>query len=303
MCRGAPTCVGTVQNPCCLAFFNLQVNIQHQRKKNYSYCSNSSSGFSSESDSDEDGMGNTQSSDIPANPYTLDSGVEEPVIIREVKPANVNEKRSVPKIPVLFKWQETVLDKAKGVFLSGSFNNWDKIPMKLSDNEYLESIELPPGKYEYKFFVDGEWKHDEKLSHTANQFGSYNNIIVVSVSDTSLCISCKDGRATNLNIEELGGEQDKYSDDGFSSTVPDIEMYHNAGPPPQLPVQLSRGILNSETDQSTDPTLLPEPQHVLLNHLYALTVKDGVMVLGATHRYKRKYVTTMLYKPITKTHY
>ena len=35
--------------------------------------------------------------------------------------------------------------------------------------------------------------------------GSYNNIIVVSVSDTSLCISCKDGRATNLNIEELGG--------------------------------------------------------------------------------------------------
>ena len=42
-------------------------------------------------------------------------------------------------------------------------------------------------------------------------------------------------------------------------------------------------------------------QHVLLNHLYALTVRDGVMVLGATHRYKRKYVTTMLYKPILKS--
>lgn len=26
--------------------------------------------------------------------------------------------------------------------------------------------------------------------------------------------------------------------------------------------------------------------------------KDGVMVLSATHRYKKKYVTTLLYKPI-----
>ncbi|KAL7986743.1 hypothetical protein Chor_013026 [Crotalus horridus] len=44
--------------------------------------------------------------------------------------------------------------------------------------------------------------------------------------------------------------------------------------------------------------LLPEPNHVMLNHLYALSIKDGVMVLSATHRYKKKYVTTLLYKPI-----
>ncbi|EEC15614.1 5-AMP-activated protein kinase, beta subunit, putative [Ixodes scapularis] len=46
------------------------------------------------------------------------------------------------------------------------------------------------------------------------------------------------------------------------------------------------------------PTLLPEPNHVMLNHLYALSIKDGVMVLSATHRYRKKYVTTLLYKPI-----
>nr|XP_015221331.1 PREDICTED: 5'-AMP-activated protein kinase subunit beta-1 [Lepisosteus oculatus] len=33
-------------------------------------------------------------------------------------------------------------------------------------------------------------------------------------------------------------------------------------------------------------------------HLYALSIKDGVMVLSATHRYKKKFVTTLLYKPI-----
>ncbi|ELV11679.1 5'-AMP-activated protein kinase subunit beta-2 [Tupaia chinensis] len=47
-----------------------------------------------------------------------------------------------------------------------------------------------------------------------------------------------------------------------------------------------------------DPALLPEPNHVMLNHLYALSIKDSVMVLSATHRYKKKYVTTLLYKPI-----
>uniref|UniRef100_A0A3Q3DYM5 Protein kinase, AMP-activated, beta 1 non-catalytic subunit, a n=1 Tax=Hippocampus comes TaxID=109280 RepID=A0A3Q3DYM5_HIPCM len=57
-------------------------------------------------------------------------------------------------------------------------------------------------------------------------------------------------------------------------------------------------ILNKDTGISCDPALLPEPNHVMLNHLYALSIKDGVMVLSATHRYKKKYVTTLLYKPI-----
>uniref|UniRef100_A0A673C434 5'-AMP-activated protein kinase subunit beta-1-like n=1 Tax=Sphaeramia orbicularis TaxID=375764 RepID=A0A673C434_9TELE len=68
--------------------------------------------------------------------------------------------------------------------------------------------------------------------------------------------------------------------------------------PPILPPHLLQVILNKDTGISCDPALLPEPNHVMLNHLYALSIKDGVMVLSATHRYKKKYVTTLLYKPI-----
>lgn len=57
-------------------------------------------------------------------------------------------------------------------------------------------------------------------------------------------------------------------------------------------------ILNKDTPVQCDPNVLPEPNHVMLNHLYALSIKDGVMVLSATHRYRKKYVTTLLYKPI-----
>ena len=44
--------------------------------------------------------------------------------------------------------------------------------------------------------------------------------------------------------------------------------------------------LNSD-GPAHDPTQLPEPNHVMLNHLYALADYDNVVVLGATHRYRQ----------------
>lgn len=44
--------------------------------------------------------------------------------------------------------------------------------------------------------------------------------------------------------------------------------------------------------------MLPEPNHVMINHLYAMSIKDGVMVISSTQRFRKKYVTTILYKPI-----
>lgn len=73
--------------------------------------------------------------------------------------------------------------------------------------------------------------------------------------------------------------------------------------PPILPPHLLQVILNKDTNISCDPALLPEPNHVMLNHLYALSIKDSVMVLSATHRYKKKYVTTLLYKPIWRRYH
>ena len=67
--------------------------------------------------------------------------------------------------------------------------------------------------------------------------------------------------------------------------------------PPRLPPHLNKVILNSEP-QSNDPTVLPVPHHVMLNHLYALSIRDKVMVLATTTRFQQKYVTTVLYKPV-----
>lgn len=46
---------------------------------------------------------------------------------------------------------------------------------------------------------------------------------------------------------------------------------------------------------SADLLSLPTPQLVALNHLYCTAIKDGMMVLGATQRYREKFVTVVFY--------
>lgn len=73
---------------------------------------------------------------------------------------------------------------AENVFLLGDFNGWhqEKHPMKINGHGIFEkTIKINPGRYEYKFLVDGQWKNDpENLSSCANCFGTLNNILVVS---------------------------------------------------------------------------------------------------------------------------
>ena len=86
--------------------------------------------------------------------------------------------------------------------------------------------------------------------------------------------------------------------------------------PPMMPPQLEKVILNSSpanisgsiSSPSTvvdDTSVLPAPNHAVLNHLAASAIKNGVLAVGSVQRYKRKvrcsanqYVTTLLYRPV-----
>jgi 1,4-alpha-glucan branching enzyme len=49
---------------------------------------------------------------------------------------------------------------ARNVFLAGTFNAWipSACPMKrAAEGMWRLTLQLAPGIYEYKFFVDGEW--------------------------------------------------------------------------------------------------------------------------------------------------
>ncbi len=73
---------------------------------------------------------------------------------------------------------------AKDVYLAGEFNGWDEKGQKMRRSPktkglFVCSIELEPGRYEYKFVVDGQWICDEDAPRVPNSFGSENSVIVV----------------------------------------------------------------------------------------------------------------------------
>jgi len=74
--------------------------------------------------------------------------------------------------------------EAEGVILMGDFNHWNaKVhPMK-KDKEgvWRKMVMVYPGRYEYKFLVDGHWQLDPQNEDCClNSFGSRNNVLVVA---------------------------------------------------------------------------------------------------------------------------
>ncbi|MFH0912688.1 MAG: glycogen-binding domain-containing protein [Candidatus Omnitrophota bacterium] len=73
--------------------------------------------------------------------------------------------------------------QAKRVHLVGTFNNWNTRMLsakKDSKGNWAVKVNLKPGTYEYKFFVDGSWLNDPYCtSCVANTFGTQNCVVEI----------------------------------------------------------------------------------------------------------------------------
>ncbi|XP_059530633.1 5'-AMP-activated protein kinase subunit beta-2 isoform X6 [Myotis daubentonii] len=170
--------------------------------------------------------------------------------------------------PTVIRWSEG----GKEVFISGSFNNWSaKIPLIKSHNDFVAILDLPEGEHQYKFFVDGQWVHDPSEPVVTSQLGTINNLIHVKKSDFEVFDA--------LKLDSMESSETSCRDLSSSPPGPySQEMYvfrseERFKSPPILPPHLLQVILNKDTNISCDPALLPEPNHVMLNHLYALSIK------------------------------
>jgi hypothetical protein len=69
---------------------------------------------------------------------------------------------------------------AQKVYLSGSFNNWSTLqnPMQFVDSGWVAPITLKPGKYMYKYIVDGNWIIDPNNEQKQqNEHGTFNSVV------------------------------------------------------------------------------------------------------------------------------
>ena len=89
-----------------------------------------------------------------------------------------NEKKPLKKVNFTLSAPE-----AQNVFLAGDFNGWDinSHPLKKgTKGKWKVSVDLMPGRYEYRFLVDGEWRNNpDCTAFASNPFGGENCIITL----------------------------------------------------------------------------------------------------------------------------
>lgn len=71
---------------------------------------------------------------------------------------------------------------AKEIYVVGDFNHWkiddDSRLSRLDNGKWGKKVALPPGRYRYKFVIDGEWTLDsQNTEKEQNPFGTFDSII------------------------------------------------------------------------------------------------------------------------------
>lgn len=87
--------------------------------------------------------------------------------------------RKTPKKKAVFTLNAPA---AKQVQIAGDFTGWQQSPVELKqlkDGSWKTTISLEPGRYEYRFIVDGDWQDDPGCKvHSPNSFGSENCVLI-----------------------------------------------------------------------------------------------------------------------------
>ena len=84
-------------------------------------------------------------------------------------------------LPVVFSIEAP---GAASVYLAGEFNGWDPSAQKMEDPDgdgvFTTTLDLDPGRYAYKFVIDGNWKEDPKAGAFVDDgFGGKNSVVEV----------------------------------------------------------------------------------------------------------------------------
>lgn len=75
----------------------------------------------------------------------------------------------------------------RSVYLSGSFTGWSEhwpmTPVEGCPTVFQTICSLPPGYHQFKFIVDGEWRHDEHQPFVTGNYGTVNTLLLPRESD------------------------------------------------------------------------------------------------------------------------
>ncbi|CAI8590072.1 unnamed protein product [Vicia faba] len=159
-------------------------------------------------------------------------------------------------IPMRFVWPYG----GRSVFLSGSFKRWSELlpmsPMEGCPTVFQVIYRLPPGYHQYKFFVDGEWRHDEHQPYVHGQYGIVNTVLLATDPNYIPVINLDIAPGSNMDVdnETFCRAQVQVTEGTLSEVLPRIS---------DTDVQVSRQRISAFLSMHTAYELLPESGKVV----------------------------------------
>ncbi|KAJ9473565.1 SNF1-related protein kinase regulatory subunit beta-2 [Diplonema papillatum] len=204
-------------------------------------------------------------------------------------------------IPTIIKWPS---DKAKRVFVEGTFTNWGKglVELQRSNSEFMSIVYLQPGMHTYRYIVDGQEMIDGTQVKIHHEKGEFNTIcvqdksILGADSEDESVLSTPTTDAPKPYTAANADEKDSYSQVRWV-------FEETRKLPPMFPPHLRFTPLSTPAEaRPTNDQVLPAPYHVTINHMYFQS-RDDYNVIGATYRHGEKFSSVVYYtsvKPIRK---
>ncbi|KAK4148220.1 5'-AMP-activated protein kinase beta subunit, interation domain-containing protein [Dichotomopilus funicola] len=227
-----------------------------------------------------------------------------------------------PTVPTRLEWRHGG-DK---VYVTGTIFQWNRKtrlqPVEGQPGVFATTIHILPGTHHIRFLVDGQMQTTPDYPTTVDFGNNLVNYIEVSPDDLQPTASETDGASepkptqaqaqteTAPTAEEDGEnpaprDRDIPPADLFKPNIPkylaDLDQAEESSQyqhavlateklpnPPGLPGFLSKPILNAATPRKDDNSVLTQPNHTVLNHLATSNIKNKVLAVSATTRYKSK---------------
>ncbi|XP_030463051.2 sucrose nonfermenting 4-like protein isoform X2 [Syzygium oleosum] len=125
-------------------------------------------------------------------------------------------------IPMRFVWPYG----GASVFLCGSFYRWSELmpmtPVEGCPTVFQVLCSIPPGYHQYKFFVDGEWRHDEHQPYATSDYGIVNTIFLTEANYIPGTPSPDTPPGSNMEVDEQARRLVRVTDCTLMEAVPRI---------------------------------------------------------------------------------
>ncbi|KAI3400193.1 hypothetical protein diail_4078 [Diaporthe ilicicola] len=232
-----------------------------------------------------------------------------------------------PTVPTRLEW----LRGGERVYVTGTIFQWNRKqrlhPVEGCPGVFSTTINILPGTHHIRFLVDNNMQTSPDLPTTVDFGNNLVNYIEVSPDDVPATPQDAARTPQERDDKQLAAAEDEEKTrqrkdkqvlpvEAFSRVYPQYLLDYDNEPedspisqaaaaaieklptPPSLPGFLSKPILNAATLLKDDNSVLNMPNHTTLNHLATSSIKNGTLAVSATTRYRDKYVTTIMYKPV-----